>query len=472
MFQYKIINTILAGDTSAFSDISGKEKMIFTQPEAEALYNLIYGYFIKFSKIPSQGYLTDFFIMEKDNPAKKAYDEIDLSDTTDNLKPLIHLQLSHVVRNRIAKLSAEFHNKLKLSNASDTKALSYEFQNEVSHLNSFLEEDAHRKGLLYGEKAHLDYQRYYESLESEEHSYFSSKFGLDQIDNVLGGVKYSDMVSLLGYVGQNKSTLLRYIEYKQVMQGLNTMFVTVEMTFESIQNAFYALHANNYQVFGFNKPKITVAKIREGRLSEEEKDFLFNEVIPDFNNNPNYGSIYLFQPENEFSIDDLFSEVNRVHNTIMPLDSLAIDYLIPLIKPSKKGNSFDSGDYNQMHRRTRRFGLTFDNGRGLTIFNAVQSNRGGYDDAIAKKNKNNLYNITAIGDYNAIERDSTIIMSVLQTDEMRANNVLQIQNLKSRESAQFPVFQASLNASTGVFSNTSQTLSEDDIDSVISSLEI
>jgi hypothetical protein len=172
-------------------------------------------------------------------------------------------------------------------------------------------------------------------------------------------------------------------------------------------------------------------------------------------------------------MDDLIMEVNKVNQTVMPVDMLCTDYAVPLIKPSKSRSNFDREDYNAMHRRYRLFGLSFDKGRGLPIIDAAQVNRSGFLEAIAKKNKENLYNLAAIGDYNALEKDSTHIMSILQTDDMKAEGVVQIQHLKSRESKLFPPFKPAFDGATGWLRETVSTgVSDDEVDSVLQEIEI
>lgn len=110
--------------------------------------------------------------------------------------------------------------------------------------------------------------------------------------------------------------------------------------------------------------------------------------------------------------------------------------------------------------------------QGISVHNC-QANRSGYDEACSPKNQDHLYKMTAIGDYNSIERDSTHIISILQTPDMKAEGVAQLQHLKSRESALFPTHKVQFDGSSGWMRETaSLDIDESTIVSAISELEL
>jgi replicative DNA helicase len=476
MYQDQILYSILEGNATAFGEINmDNVHMVFTDKSNEDLYNVLFEFYLKNNKVPSASFLKDYFDLEKGSLASKAYKNLD-SDTltkSEDLIPLIKLQLHSVVKEKQLDLNKNHSVKLAMSSASEMKELQYKYQSDVSNLNGFLEDSSHKRGLMFGDQAINAYQKQYQDRKNSDRGYYICKTGFAAIDNVIGGVHSVDKFTILGYTNQGKSPLERQMAYNQLLQGMNIMFISLEMDYESIQTSFYALHANNYKVFGLNRPKITTKKIREATLTQEEEDFLFGEVAQDFNNNSEYGTLYILQPDSEFSMDDLIMEVNKVDQSVMPIDLLYVDYAVPLIKPSKNRSSFDREDYNAMHRRFRLFGLTFRKGEGLAIFDCAQANRSGFIDAIAKKNKDNMYSMAAIGDFNALEKDSTNIISILQTDDMIAEGIVQIQHLKSRESKLFPAFRPAFDGSCGWFRETISTgVSDDEVDSLILEIEL
>ena len=118
----------------------------------------------------------------------------------------------------------------------------------------------------------------------------------------------------------------------------------------------------------------------------------------------------------------------------------------------------------------RGFGLTFDNGAGLPIIAPFQVNRNGYDMMVS--NKKNLYDLTAISDYNEIERSSTHVISSAQTQDMKEAGELQLQHLATRESEQFEPKRISIDGSTGVYLETKGTYSDEDVTDILEELEI
>ncbi len=475
MYSQKILNSIFQGDTSAFTAIGDREEIVFTEKHELSFYRFLYSYFLEFDKIPSESYLEDFFSLEKNNIAEKAYRELlmDATEVSEDLPALVKSQIRYNVKQQTLELNSSFSNKIKIANVSDLKDLNFDFQTKISEVNSYLEDSSHNRGALYGEEAQAKFKRKYMEKKNSDKGYYIGKTGFDTIDMAIGGIHSSDKITLLGYTNQGKSPLMRTIAYNLLIQGLNVMFVTLEMHFDSKELSFYTLHANNYKVFGLNVPKITSKAARETTLSDEAEDYLFNTVVPDFTTNENYGTLEIFQPEGEFSFDDLVMEVNRVHMTQMPVDILLIDYAVPLLKPKKNRNSFSTDDYNAMHRALRNFGLTFDRGRGLPIIDACQTNRAGFEDACSRKNTDNLYKLTAIGDYNSIERDSTHVISILQTDDMKAEGTCQLQHLKSRESSFFKHYKVHLEGATGWIRETANMdIDEEDITSAIEELEL
>lgn len=473
MYQDKILATILSGDTAAFNTLEDRAKVAFSEPENYEFYTMLYNYFLDYNKTPSIDYLQSFFNLEKDNPCAKVFKRLDLKKITDDLAATCRLQITYVVRSKTIALQSDHTNQLKLCNGSELQGLIQDNQSKLSELNQLLNTSPHKRGLLYGENALRNYKVRYAEMESSDKGYYIGKTGFDNIDSVIGGIHSVDKITLIGFTNQGKSPFLRQIGYNLLMQGLNVMFVSLEMSFESVETAFYAVHANNTSVFGFNNPKITSKKLREAILNEEEKSYFFDKVVDDFNNNESYGSLYIFQPEGIVALDDLILEITQVQRTVMPIDVLVMDYAVPLLLPQKNKVGLTRSDYDEMHRRLRAFGLSFENGRGLPIIDAAQTNRKGFEDALSVKNKDNLYNLTAIGEYNSLEKDSTHVISILQTDAMRVDGVAQIQHLKSRESALFPHFKAQFDNTTGYLkSSASQDLEESDVESLILELEL
>lgn len=115
--------------------------------------------------------------------------------------------------------------------------------------------------------------------------------------------------------------------------------------------------------------------------------------------------------------------------------------------------------------------LSFDGGNGFTYMGACQVNRKGYKDMLA--DKEHLYDMTAIGDYNSIERDSTVLLSVARTPEDENSRVSRIQNLKARDNKTASPFIINFDGATGLyFSAGTDDISDEDALQQLEELEI
>ena len=123
-----------------------------------------------------------------------------------------------------------------------------------------------------------------------------------------------------------------------------------------------------------------------------------------------------------------------------------------------------------MHTRMRQEMLAFDGGAGFTYIGACQINRKGYKDMLA--DKEHLYDLTAIGDFNAIERDSTLLFSIARTMEDENNRVARIQCLKTRDDRKVPPFIINFDGETGYFHTAQQTMSDEAAIEELESLDI
>lgn len=483
MYQEQIIKSFFnlpeQETIGALELISGREEFVFKSDLYLAIYESIIKYFDTFDKVPSAKYLIEHYTSDKNEIGEELEALMAKTDVevTEDLTALVATQLKLNVKKQIAETAKSFSNKVK---SGGTELLQDDLAGLIEDLvtyDSALDLKEHKRGLLAVNPNDIKtlqpaerYKKKYRKRQASD-SYYIGKFGIEKLDDTLGGLNRSDMVNILGFSGQGKSTWMRQLGYNFLQQNLNVVFVTLEMSFDSIEDAFYVLHANNYKRFGFKCPRISSAKLKQTSLDKKEEQFLFDEVIPDFTSAPGMGSLYVIQPENdEYSINDLFADIRKIHKTIMPVDLLILDYATLMI-PSKKVPSPDRDQTNRMLRRLRMFSLAFDKGRQLPIINACQSNRAGFDHFL--KHDAHLYDLSALSDYNSLERDATIIMSVGQTPEDAAASQVRIQNLKSRESAKFLPFICTVDGASGTYlTSNSETISEDDALDMLNEIEI
>lgn len=473
MYQKSLLKSIIAyRDAGAVNKLQTKQKILFTDQNTLALFKAISKLTHKYNEVPDKTFLQEYFKLEKNSKAKNTYQDIIQDkeiEVSDNIKGLIDQQITFIVKKQALEAISDYSTELKLSNGSDIKKNIEALLDEVASITKTLEQDLDTECLMYYDKDSDTENFIKQKIQSEYNlrkqgtkGYYKFDLGFAQIDQVTGGVHSVDFIGILGFVKNGKSFLARQIAYNILCQGKNVVFLTLEMSFESIQHAMLSLHANNVQYWGYDSIKVKTADIRSGTLTQKAEDFFINQVIDDFTTNPDMGSLYIKQPTKDYTPALLFSDIKQIQNNIMTIDALVIDYP-SLMKPSSGYRDRES--YNELFRELRHFGLI----QGIPIIFPIQSNRAGYDAAC--KDKNNLFSPDAISDFSSIEREATHIFSIITTAEMRQSGQSQVQHLLSRESSLCPPIRINSDFETGTMTALN-TISKDDVETMVEEINI
>lgn len=106
--------------------------------------------------------------------------------------------------------------------------------------------------------------------------------GIEQIDKLIGGIQKGKLTSLLGITGSLKSTFALNIGYLAQAQGLNVLYLALEMSQYDIMCNLLSRHSNSGK---FGKP-LACSDIKNSYLTEEQKRELFTTILPDYNQLP------------------------------------------------------------------------------------------------------------------------------------------------------------------------------------------
>lgn len=305
-------------------------------------------------------------------------------------------------------------------------------------LARFEQADLTQARTVFGEEAHKSFCERYEANEEKRRNnqtlYYPLMFR-GAFDEVL--LTPGDFLTIPGFTSQCKSVLAREICYfLRIYHQRNVMFVTTEMTAGQVDNILAIRHANNKQIFP-GTPKIPFNAYRHASLTPEQKDFLYH-AHQDLVLNPDYGAMQIEQTQPDFNLGDLAERCAVVERTLFPIHICAVDYLSQInpLRHNARASGDAKSDVNRMFYNFRQFLLNYKNVEHkeapLIGISPVQIGQGKYNDAI--KN-DRMYDATAPGDYNEIERSSTHMISVLMTREMREAGLLRVQCLKNREGA-------------------------------------
>lgn len=450
-----------------------KADELFLDPNLKELFQTLRNLLGRYNEIPDKEFLEQYFQAEKDSKAKGSYEML-MNDpkvkTTTSTIGLLEQQLIYYVKKTAQAIIKEGSAEFKLANGSDIKEITEKVVDSLYKVNKVLEKDSDNEGLMYydPDKQEINEvkQRLLEDYDLRKEGskgYYKFDTGIQQLDKTIGGIHSVEFMGILGYVKNGKSYLARQIGYNVLCQGKNVVFISLEMSYESVQHSFLSLHANNIHYWGYDSVRVRTSDIRSGTLPQKAEDFFRHQVIDDFTTNAEMGSLYIKQPtESKYTPEKLFADIRDLKNNTMDIDFVIIDY--PALMLPSSGHR-DRESYNELFREIRHFGLT----QHIPILFVIQANRQGYLNAL--KDKENLYTPDAIGEYSSIEKEATNVISIITTQEMREAGQSQIQHILSRESALCNPILLNSDFSTGTMSELQQ-LSTEDSETLINEIEI
>lgn len=302
-----------------------------------------------------------------------------------------------------------------------------------------------------------DFKAEYERVKNDPLAGMGQYTGIEQMDLALRGAKRYELWTHAAFTGGLKSTLALNWAYNQaVYMKYDSCFFSLEMPYVQCRRILYAMHSLHGKfkdiriAMGIQKspgPNVGLdyGKIRDGELSDVEHAFLVNHVVPDLNNG-SYGKIHIevSDPDkSDFSIADIRSRAEIIYSK-SPFNLLFLDHL-GLLAP-RKWVSSTTDRLNEVIRDAKRLAMNFNRGAGIPVVGLFQISREGFKAAEKSTEKSdgtyNLgpYNLTHLSYANECERSSDIVTASFVDNNLRAQNRVLFQCLKSRDQAPFQNF--------------------------------
>lgn len=296
--------------------------------------------------------------------------------------------------------------------------------------------------------------------------------GLHQIDNVLQGIKHTELVIVGAYTAQGKTTFSLNILYRALYSGWDSALFTLEMSLEEMQDMVYVLHTSNSERWNgtaYEKyiGQVEYNAVREGKLSPELKEFYF-AAMDDLDTNDDYGRLYVVQPDKStFTVDDVNVKCLEINSELKSkgrkLEFIVIDYLRLMGVEKSARSAGEREDLNSIIKGIKRLLLTFNNGQGLRGLTPHQIKREGYVRALSNEG---LYLLSDLSDTSEIEKSADVVVTLFMNDAMRKAGVFKICCLKARRNMLFDPFEACGNlASKYIFSRADVKASDFILDS-------
>lgn len=304
----------------------------------------------------------------------------------------------------------------------------------------------------------------YERVKSDPLAGIGQFTGLAQLDQSMSGAKRWELWIHAAFTGGLKSTFaLNWVYNQAIYYKHNSMYFSLEMPYDQVRNILYSMHTSHEKfkpirhALGIQSdPDMTVGleygKIRDGTLNPTEEDFLFNYVVPDFNDEKNkYGKIFIevADPDkDDFTIADLRMKAEVTYSKT-PFSMIVVDHAG--LMSSRKWVASTTERQNEVIRDLKKLAMSFHRGRGMAMVVLFQINREGYKRITKAQERSgdeggaepqSLYHLTDLSYANEAERSADIITATWVDEVLREKNLVMFQNLKSRDQAPFKPFYA------------------------------
>lgn len=302
-----------------------------------------------------------------------------------------------------------------------------------------------------------DFQIEYDRVKNDPMAGVGQFTGIEQFDLALRGAQRYELWTHAAFTGGLKSTLMLNWAYNQaVYMRYDCCIFSLEMPYNQCRRILYAMHSMHGKFkdirikLGIQKnPGPTVGlsydKMRDGDLNDAEENFLRNYVIPDFGSG-DYGKIHIevADPDkDDFTVIDMKSKAELIYSK-SPFSLLFVDHA-GLMSPRKWVQS-TTERLNEVIRDLKRLAMSFNRGAGMAVVSLFQISREGFKAAekIAEKSNgafsNGPYNLTHLSYANEAERSSDIVTASFVNDDLRSQNRVLFQCLKTRDRAPFQNF--------------------------------
>lgn len=226
-------------------------------------------------------------------------------------------------------------------------------------------------------------------------------FGYPTLDDWTGGVQAHELVTIAGFSGLGKSTMLMSLAFNAWSQGYTPLYISLEMEAGAILRKFDAMAAS-----------LDYAKIKQLQLPENQIDNwrkTADEIADKAHDIPVIDSIRGCTP------DHVFAETVRHKPDLVLIDYLS---LLRSSRPSRHTSMWQS--LTEITQDLKQNARTL----GIPIIAAAQTNRSGGKEGADLDN---------IGYSLSVVQDSDIMIGLFADDEMKDRKEMEIRLNKNRD---------------------------------------
>jgi replicative DNA helicase len=240
----------------------------------------------------------------------------------------------------------------------------------------------------------------YEQTKAEDRK-IGIPFGFRSLDAWTGGIQQHEFVTVAGFSGLGKSTLLMVLAYNMWVQGITPLFITLEMEHKAILRRFDAM-ATGIDYWRLKHMDLAEDALDDWRATAEKISHRACDI-------PVIDSIRGCTP------DHIHAETIRHQPDVVFIDYLS---LMRSSRPSRNASVWQTlGEITQDLKQSART-------LGVPIIAAAQTNRSGDKEGAELAN---------IGYSISVVQDSDIVIGLYADDEMREQKRMEIRLIKNRD---------------------------------------
>lgn len=253
------------------------------------------------------------------------------------------------------------------------------------------------------------------------------------MDERTGGLQPGTFNCLAGFAGAGKTTAAVNIAYNAISMGKNVCYITLEVPKVDMGYNFLSRHSYESKF----KKTISHSIIKKKELSKADNEYLFDTVLPDFNENLENHLFILDETDfNAYTFRDLELKMKECDDISTKRNGSGIDLVIvdqaQLLKfgggISQAGN--ETSVINLYVSFFRQQAINFlHSKRSCTVLMLSQINRDGYTYASKHEGR---YALTSLAEANELERASAMVIALYSDESLKASKQVSIQMLKSR----------------------------------------
>lgn len=239
--------------------------------------------------------------------------------------------------------------------------------------------------------------------------------GFTPIDSVTNGAQPGELLICLGYTEVGKTFFcLNWAHNAVTLQGKNVVVATSEVPRPQYTRRLYLRHCRN-PIFGLPQG-IDSDSFKKGRLTPQEEDGVA-KAMKDFETNPAYGKLDVFQVPAGADLAYIFNKVNAINTKWKAVDNRGVEFFVmdSLNHLTVANPNLVRQIQNERIKQAKHFAVNFDQGRGIPFLTPWHANRSSWEQAL----KDGHYKLSSGEEANELEKSADLFSWLLKLENAK-----------------------------------------------------